>query len=112
LLKQVKGVGELIALTYVLTIDDPHRFRKSRDAGCFVGLQPGRRNSGDSDLAGSGERAAITLTRVTGYRRSPGEHNDAQLFAQTRTLRIRQTNGLDISIADSTSPLRTVPILP
>jgi transposase len=49
LLKQVNGVGELIALTYVLTIDDPHRFRKSRDAGCFVGLQPGRRNSGDSE---------------------------------------------------------------
>jgi transposase len=49
LLKQVKGVGELIALTYVLTIDDPHRFRKSRDVGCFVGLQPGRRNSGDSE---------------------------------------------------------------
>jgi len=49
LLKQVKGVGDLIALTYVLTIEDPHRFRKSRDAGCFVGLQPGRRNSGDSE---------------------------------------------------------------
>jgi len=49
LLKQVKGVGDLIALTYVLTIEDPHRFQKSRDAGCFVGLQPGRRNSGDSE---------------------------------------------------------------
>ena len=48
LLKQVKGVGDLIATTYVLTIEDPHRFRKSRDAGCFVGLQPGRRNSGES----------------------------------------------------------------
>ena len=49
LLKQVKGVGDLIATSYVLTIEDPHRFRKSRDAGCFVGLQPGRRNSGDSE---------------------------------------------------------------
>jgi transposase len=49
LLKQVKGVGDLIATTYVLTMEDPHRFRKSRDAGCFVGLQPGRRNSGDSE---------------------------------------------------------------
>jgi transposase len=48
LLKQVKGVGTLIALTYVLTLDDPHRFRRSRDAGCFVGLRPGRRNSGMS----------------------------------------------------------------
>src|SRR5215469_6201799 len=41
LLKQVKGVGDLIATAYVLTIEDPHRFGKSRDAGCFVGLQPG-----------------------------------------------------------------------
>ncbi len=48
LLKQVKGVGTLIALTYVLTLDDPQRFRRSRDAGCFVGLRPGRRNSGMS----------------------------------------------------------------
>ena len=49
LLKQVKGVGTLIALTYLLTLEDPHRFRKSRDAGCYVGLQPGRRNSGQSE---------------------------------------------------------------
>src|SRR5260370_8499825 len=47
--KQVKGVGTLIALTYVLTLDDPHRFRRSRDAGCFLGLRPGRRNSGMSE---------------------------------------------------------------
>jgi transposase len=49
LLKQVKGVGDLIATAYVLTVEDPQRFRKSRDAGCFVGLQPGRRNSGESE---------------------------------------------------------------
>jgi len=49
LLKQVNGVGDLIATAYVLTVEDPQRFRKSRDAGCFVGLQPGRRNSGESE---------------------------------------------------------------
>ena len=49
LLKQVKGVGTLVALTYVLTLEDPHRFHKSRDAGCYAGLQPGRRNSGQSE---------------------------------------------------------------
>jgi transposase len=49
LLKQVKGVGTLIALTYILTLDDPYRFRRSRDAGCFLGLRPGRRNSGNSE---------------------------------------------------------------
>jgi transposase len=49
LLKQVKGVGTLIALAFVLTLEDPHRFRKSRDVGCYLGLQPGRRNSGQSE---------------------------------------------------------------
>src|SRR5450631_371804 len=48
-LKQIKGVGTLIALTYMLTLEDPSRFRKSRDAACYVGLQPGRRNSGQSE---------------------------------------------------------------
>ena len=47
LLKQVKGVGTQIALTYVLTIEDPYRFPKSRAVGCFLGLRPGRRNSGE-----------------------------------------------------------------
>jgi transposase len=65
LLKQVKGVGDLIALTYVLTIDDPNRFRKSREAGCFVGLQPGRRNSGQSEpqmhISKEGDRYLRTL---------------------------------------------------
>jgi transposase len=65
LLKQVKGVGTLIALTYVLTLDDPHRFRRSRDAGCFLGLRPGRRNSGTSEpqlhISKEGDRYLRTL---------------------------------------------------
>jgi hypothetical protein len=42
-------VGTLIALTFLLTLEDRHRFAKSRDVGCYVGLQPGRRNSGQSE---------------------------------------------------------------
>ena len=54
----------------------------------------------------------VTLTRVTGYRRSRWrEDNDAQLFAQSRTLRIRQRYGLDFSTDRSTSPLRAVAYL-
>lgn len=64
-LKQVKGVGPLIALTYILTLDDPHRFRRSRDAGCFLGLRPGRRNSGMSEpqmhISKEGDRYLRTL---------------------------------------------------
>jgi transposase len=48
LLKQVHGVGVLTALTYVLTVEDPHRFRRSREAGAYFGLRPKQRESGDS----------------------------------------------------------------
>ncbi|MBK7927243.1 MAG: IS110 family transposase [Bryobacterales bacterium] len=48
LLRQVSGVGPLIALTYVLTIEDPWRFARSRDVGCYVGLRPRRSQSGES----------------------------------------------------------------
>jgi len=47
-LTQVPGVGVLTALTYVLTMEDAGRCRKSREAGCVFGLQPKRRDSGQS----------------------------------------------------------------
>ena len=31
-------MGTQIALTYILTIDDPYRFPKSREVGCFLGF--------------------------------------------------------------------------
>jgi transposase len=48
LLRQVSGVGPLIALTFVLTVEDRDRFRKSRDVGCYVGLRPKQSESGQS----------------------------------------------------------------
>jgi transposase len=48
LLRQVSGVGTLIALTFILTVEDRERFRKSRDVGCYVGLRPKRSESGES----------------------------------------------------------------
>src|SRR5580765_8242806 len=48
LLQQVKGVGPLISLAYVLTLDNPARFPKSRMVGSYLGLQPKESQSGDS----------------------------------------------------------------
>jgi transposase len=48
-LRQVKGVGPVTALTYVLTIEDVHRFERSRDVGAYLGLVPKRRQSGAQD---------------------------------------------------------------
>ena len=47
-LDQVKGVGPLIAATYILTIEDPERFGRSRDVGGYLGLVPGQSDSGES----------------------------------------------------------------
>ena len=48
-LQQVGGVGALTALAYVLTIEDPSRFTKSRMVGAYLGLTPRRDQSGDID---------------------------------------------------------------
>lgn len=48
LLQQVCGVGTLIALTFVLTVEDAERFAQSRDVGCYAGLRPKRSESGES----------------------------------------------------------------
>lgn len=49
LLRQVGGVGPITALTFVLTLQAPERFPKSRTVGAFLGLVPGRKQSGGSD---------------------------------------------------------------
>jgi transposase len=49
LLRQVEGVGVLTALTFVLTLEDPRRFTKSRAVGAYLGLVPGKDQSGERD---------------------------------------------------------------
>jgi transposase len=47
-LKQVNGVGTLIALTFILTLEDAERFVHSRDVGPYLGLTRKLRESGES----------------------------------------------------------------
>lgn len=47
-LRQIRGVGPVTALCFVLTLEDARRFRKSRSVGEFLGLCPRQRESGDS----------------------------------------------------------------
>lgn len=49
LLRQVTGVGFILSLAFVLTLERADRFEKSRMVGPYLGLVPGRRQSGDSD---------------------------------------------------------------
>jgi transposase len=47
-LRQVRGVGALTSVAFVLTIENPDRFQKSRDVAPYLGLVPKQRESGDS----------------------------------------------------------------
>jgi len=48
-LRRVGGVGPITSLAYVLTLEDPHRFRKSREVAPALGLVPKRDQSGERD---------------------------------------------------------------
>lgn len=74
-LRQVHGVGPLIALAYVATVGDPARFAKSRTLGAYFGLVPRLSQSGKHDpelsITKTGDRFMRTLlvsaaTRILG----------------------------------------------
>ena len=48
-LQQPAGVGPITALAYVLLVDDPHRFPRSRAVGAYFGLVPRLDRSSDAN---------------------------------------------------------------
>ena len=64
-LRQVTGVGPITALTFVLTIEDPSRFPKSREVGAYLGLVPRQRDSGErAPQLGIGKSGDAGLRRL------------------------------------------------
>ena len=66
-LMTVPGVGPLTALAFRATIDQPERFRKSRDVGAHLGLTPRRYQSGETDVQGRISRCGDELVRTALY---------------------------------------------
>jgi len=66
-LMTVPGVGPLTALAFRATIDQPNRFRKSRDVGAHLGLTPRRYQSGETDVQGRISRCGDELARTALY---------------------------------------------
>ena len=66
-LMTVPGVGPLTALAFRATIDQPGRFRKSRDVGAHFGLTPRRYQSGETDVQGRISRCGDELARTALY---------------------------------------------
>src|ERR1700704_5262027 len=96
-LMTIPGVGHFTALAFAAAVDDPERFRWSRDLGAYPGLVPRRYQSGEIDYTGSiskcgdgrlrtllYEAANVMLTR---YRGSLALKNWALDIARRSTLR-------------------------
>jgi transposase len=62
-LREVRGVGALTAMAFVLVIGDPDRFAKSRTVGSYVGLRPKQDQSGDRDVPLGITKAGSSLLR-------------------------------------------------
>jgi transposase len=63
LVRQVTGVGPITALAYVLTLENPARFAKSRDVGPYLGLVPKQEDSGDIQPQLGISKAGDTMLR-------------------------------------------------
>ena len=66
-LMSVPGVGPITALAFRATIDQPDRFRRSRDVGAHLGLTPARYQSGETDIQGKISRCGDELARTALY---------------------------------------------
>jgi transposase len=66
-LMTVPGVGAVVALTFVAAVDDPTRFRRSKDVGAHFGLTPKRYQSGETDVVGGITRVGDASVRVALY---------------------------------------------
>jgi transposase len=96
-LMAVPGVGQLTALAFTAAVDDPGRFRRSRDVGAYLGLVPRRYQSGEVDYTGSiskcGDRRVRTLlyeaanVMLTRYKRPLKLKDWALAIAKRSTMR-------------------------
>ena len=63
-LTQVKGVGALTGLAYVLVLEDARRFRRSRSVGAYLGLTSKKDQSGEEDPQRGITKAGDRLLRM------------------------------------------------
>jgi transposase len=63
----VPGVGAITAITFKSGVDDPRRFRHSRDVGPHFGLTPKKYQSGELDVTGAISKRGDRMVRAALY---------------------------------------------
>jgi len=67
LLMSTPAVGPIVALTYASAIDDPARFKSSKQAGAHFGLTPKKYQSGETDYTGRISKIGDSSVRTALY---------------------------------------------
>ena len=88
------GVGPIVALTFAAAIDDPTRFRKSKDVGPWAGLIPSREESGERKVVGAITKAGDAGLRTALYQAANIMlHNCGPNWLQAWALRTAKRRG-------------------
>ena len=66
-LMTVPGVGAVVAVTFKTAIDDPGRFRRSKEVGPYLGLTPRKYQSGETDWTGRISKVGDAMARTALY---------------------------------------------
>ncbi len=90
-LMSVPGVGAVVAITFRSGVDDPARFRRSRDVGPHFGLTPRKYQSGEIDVTGSISKVGDRMVRTALY--------EAASVMLTRTVRMSPLKSWAIAVA-------------
>jgi transposase len=90
-LMSVPGVGAVVAITFRSGVDDPSRFRRSRDVGPHFGLTPRKDQSGEIDVTGSISKVGDRMVRTALY--------EAASVMLTRTVRMSPLKSWAMGVA-------------
>jgi transposase len=92
----VPGVGAIVALTFKAAVDDPGRFKHSRDVGAYFGLTPRRYQSGEIDRSGHISKTGDAQVRTALFEAAHVMLLRVQGFSALRAwaLRVAQARGL------------------
>jgi transposase len=90
-LMSVPGVGAIVAITFKSGVDNPTRFRRSRDVGPHFGLTPRKYQSGEVDVTGSISKVGDRMVRTALY--------EAASVMLTRTVRFSGLKAWAMAVA-------------
>ena len=90
-LMSVPGVGAIVAITFKSGVDDPSRFKHSRDVGPHFGLTPRKYQSGELDVTGSITKVGDRMVRTALY--------EAASVMLTRTVRFSSLKAWGMAVA-------------